>query len=72
MKLLLLSPCRDEHRRSPRALRIPQIALNIIASLTPSHYDVKILEEELEEVNLDEECDIVGISTMTANAPKAY
>jgi radical SAM superfamily enzyme YgiQ (UPF0313 family) len=72
MKLLLVSPCRDEHHRQPHALRIPQIALNIIASLTPSHYDAKIVEEELEEVNLDEECDIVGISTMTANAPRAF
>lgn len=72
MKLLLVSPCRDEHLRYPHALRIPQLALNIIASLTPSHYDVKIVEEELEEVNLDEECDIVGISTMTSNAPRAY
>jgi radical SAM superfamily enzyme YgiQ (UPF0313 family) len=72
MRLLLISPCRDEHRGYPHALRIPQIALNIIASLTPSHYDVKIVEEELAEVNLDEKCDIVGISTMTSNAPRAY
>lgn len=72
MKLLLVSPCQDEHLRSPRALRIPQIALNIIAALTPSHYEIKIVEEELEEIDLDEECDIVGISTMTSNAPRAY
>ncbi len=72
MKLLLVSPCRDENIRFARSLRIPQIALNIIASLTPLHYDIKILEEEIEEVDLDEECDIVGISTMTSNAPRAY
>lgn len=72
MKLLLVSPCRDENIRLAHSLRIPQIALNIIASLTPPHYDIKIVEEEIEEVNLDEECDIVGISTMTSNAPRAY
>jgi radical SAM superfamily enzyme YgiQ (UPF0313 family) len=72
MKLLLVSPCRDENIRYARSLRIPQIALNIIASLTPSNYEIKIVEEEIEEVNLDEECDIVGISTMTSNAPRAY
>lgn len=72
MKLLLVSPCQYEHRRFATALRIPQISLNIIAALTPSNYEVKIVEEELEKVNFDEDCDIVGISTMTANAPRAY
>ncbi len=72
MKLLLVSPCRDENIRFARSLRIPQIALNIIASLTPPNYEIKIIEEEIGEVNLDEECDIVGISTMTSNAPRAY
>jgi radical SAM superfamily enzyme YgiQ (UPF0313 family) len=72
MKLLLVSPCRDENIRFAHSLRIPQISLNIIASLTPSHYDIKIVEEEIEPVNFDEDCDIVGISSMTSNAPRAY
>lgn len=72
MKLLLVSPCQYENRRLSTSLRIPQIALNIIAALTPSNYEIKIVEEELENVNFDEDCDIVGISTMTANAPRAY
>jgi radical SAM superfamily enzyme YgiQ (UPF0313 family) len=72
MKLLLVSPCRDENIRFAHSLRIPQIALNIIASLTPANYEIKIVEEEIAEVNLDEDCDIVGISTMTSNAPRAY
>ncbi len=72
MKLLLVSPCQYEHRRLSFSLRIPQISLNIIAALTPSYYEIKIVEEELEDVNFDEDCDIVGISTMTANAPRAY
>ncbi len=72
MKLLLVSPCRDENIRFAHSLRIPQISLNIIASLTPPNYDIKIVEEEVGPVNLDEDCDIVGISTMTSNAPRAY
>src|SRR5271157_4922124 len=72
MKLLLVSPCQYEHRRLSFSLRIPQISLNIIAALTPYYYEIKIVEEELEQVNFDEDCDIVGISTMTANAPRAY
>ena len=72
MKLLLISPCQYEHRRLSNSLRIPQISLNIIAALTPPDYEIKIVEEELENINYDEDCDIVGISTMTANAPRAY
>ena len=64
MKLLLVSPCQYEHRRLSFSLRIPQISLNIIAALTPSYYEIKIVEEELEDVNFDEDCDIVGISTI--------
>ena len=72
MKLLLVSPCRDENIRFAHSLRIPQISLSIIASLTPPHYEIKVMEEEIEKINLDEDCDIVGISTMTSNAPRAY
>jgi len=72
MKLLLVSPCQYENRRFSNSLRIPQISLNIIAALTPYHYEIKIVEEELEDVNFGEDCDIVGISSMTANAPRAY
>jgi len=60
MKLLLVSPCQYEHRRFSNSLRIPQISLNIIAALTPTNYEIKIVEEELEDVNYDEDCDIVG------------
>jgi radical SAM superfamily enzyme YgiQ (UPF0313 family) len=51
---------------------IPQLALHILEGLTPPEHEVRIIEEEVEDVDLDEECDVVGISCMTANAPRAY
>ena len=51
---------------------MPQLALYILQGLTPSKHEVKIIEEEAEDVDLDEACDLVGISCMTANAPRAY
>lgn len=51
---------------------IPQLGLHLLAGLTPPEHEVKIVEEEVEDVNLDEPCDLVGISCMTANAPRAY
>jgi radical SAM superfamily enzyme YgiQ (UPF0313 family) len=72
MKILLISPCIDIDIKRPRFLMIPQLALHMIAGLTPPEHEVKIIEEEIDDINLDEECDLVGISCMTANAPRAY
>lgn len=72
MKILLVSPCRDLAARRSKFLMIPQLALHLLAGLTPPEHEVKIVEEEIEDINFDEECDLVGISCMTANAPRAY
>ena len=51
---------------------IPQLALHLLEGLTPPEHQTKIVEEESERLNIDEECDLVGISCMTSNAPRAY
>ncbi len=51
---------------------MPQLALYILQGLTPTEHDVKVIEEEAEDVDLEQACDLVGISCMTANAPRAY
>ena len=51
---------------------MPQLSLHILKGLTPEEYEVKIIEEEIRDVNFDEECDLVGLSCMTSNAPRAY
>jgi radical SAM superfamily enzyme YgiQ (UPF0313 family) len=72
MRVLLVSPCKDPDSRKPKYLMIPQLALHLIAALTPPDYEVKIVEEEIQDINLEEECDLVGLSCMTSNAPRAY
>lgn len=72
MKILLISPSIAPDIKTPTGLMIPQLALHILEGLTPLEYKVKTLEEELEPINLNESCDLVGISCMTANAPRAY
>jgi len=72
MKILLISPAVDPHKRTNKQLMIPPLALYILEGLTPPEHEVKIIEEEIEEINLNEVCDLVGISCMTANAPRAY
>jgi radical SAM superfamily enzyme YgiQ (UPF0313 family) len=51
---------------------IPQLALHLLEGLTPQEHEVTLVEEENEVLNLEEECDLVGISCMTSNAPRAY
>lgn len=72
MKILLISPTIDAEKRTNKGLMIPQLALYILEGLTPKEHEVKIIEEEVEEIDLDLEVDLVGISCMTANAPRAY
>lgn len=72
MKILLISPTIDAEKRTNKGLMIPQLALYIIQGLTPDKHEVKIIEEEADDVDLDEDCDLIGISCMTANAPRAY
>ncbi len=72
MKILIISPRVCPDTKTPTGLMIPQLALHILKGLTPSRHSVKVVEEENESVDLDDTCDLVGISCMTANAPRAY
>lgn len=70
MKILLISPVADPEIKTSEGLLIPQLALHILESLTPPEHEVKIVEEEMEDIDINEECDLVGISCMTSNAPR--
>ena len=72
MKILLITPSVCPETKTPGGLMIPQLALHMLEGLTPSSHSVKLVEEESEVVNVEEECDLVGISCMTSNAPRAY
>jgi radical SAM superfamily enzyme YgiQ (UPF0313 family) len=72
MKILLISPTIDSEHRTNKGLMMPQLALYILQGLTPPQHEVKIIEEEAENIDLEQECDLVGISCMTSNAPRSY
>ena len=48
------------------------MGLYVLEGLTPKEHEVKIVEEEMEDIYFDEDCDLVGISCMTTTAPRAY
>lgn len=71
MKILFISPCpRDERRH--KNLHIPQLSLPVLAGLTPPEHEIEIIEEPWDKINFDKKYDLVGITTMTATAPRAY
>lgn len=43
-----------------------------VAAAAPEGVTVRIVDEEVEPVDFDEDADVVGISLMTFNAPRAY
>jgi radical SAM superfamily enzyme YgiQ (UPF0313 family) len=53
-------------------LRFSVLGLTIVAGLTPSEHNVRIMDENVEPLDLDAPADLVGISFMTALAPRAY
>jgi radical SAM superfamily enzyme YgiQ (UPF0313 family) len=43
-----------------------------VAALTPREHEVRIVDENVEPLDFNAECDLVGITFMTALAPRAY
>ncbi|MGA2975876.1 MAG: radical SAM protein [Spirochaetia bacterium] len=74
MKILLVDPCKNASNvnRSRGVTRFPQISLRYISACTPPSHEVEIVEEEVRPIDFDADCDLVGITCMTANAPRAY
>ncbi|MCC7145452.1 MAG: B12-binding domain-containing radical SAM protein [Phycisphaeraceae bacterium] len=80
MKILLVLPAAESCRvTSPlvqpprrRMLRFSILPLTTVAALTPAEHAVAICDENVQPVDMDAEVDVVGISFMTALAPRAY
>ena len=75
MKLLLVQSSHLLHDGTvfnSRRLMYPGLALPIVAALTPRHYDIRLVNDYAEKVPIGEPFDLVGISAMTPQAPRAY
>jgi len=72
MKILLISPGRGPNIKQQKSVMMPQLALDLLAGLTPLEHAVTIVEEEYNAIDLDADCDLAGLSCMTSNAPRGY
>lgn len=55
-----------------RKTAVHPLALPTVAALTPDHYNIKIIDEEIEPINFKLKPDIVGITAMIPNISRAY
>jgi len=82
MKILLISPASGKWHRigrrklfNGRSFRFSMLSLLTVAGLCPEDAEVTIIDEQLDELPVagpDNVYDIVGITVMTATAPRAY
>ncbi|WP_243373153.1 radical SAM protein [Geotalea sp. SG265] len=73
MKLLLISPGWPKGRLwGELSFKFPSLSLAAIAAATPSHWDVSLCDENLEPVDFAAPADLVAITAMTPQAPRAY
>ena len=49
---------------------VPPLALVTVAALTPPKYEIKIVDEEVKEIDFDTPCDLVGITGYTHHTPR--
>jgi len=80
MKILLVFP-KIEHGASTHndkgswasiLFGYPIITLPYIAAITPKNHSVKIVNENYNTLNFDEDADLVAITTYTMTAPRVY
>jgi radical SAM superfamily enzyme YgiQ (UPF0313 family) len=80
MKILLVLPAGEQVRVTPDNPEVPRRAmlrfsvlpLTAVAALTPREHEVRIVDENVEALDFATDCNVVGITFMTALAPRAY
>jgi len=80
MKILLIFPSIEhgmttsKDKRSWRRIitGYPIITLPHIASITPKKHSVKIINENYDDIDFDEDVDLIGITSYTMTAPRVY
>lgn len=72
MKLHLIAPARSKKPYLFGKETFPPLGFMYLAAYTPREVEVRIINENLERIDFGELPDLVGITTMTATAARAY
>jgi len=79
MNILLIAPSSGKWRNVGRArlfngktFRFSLLSLLTVAAETPAGHEIRIVDEQFDDIPWDDPVDLVGITCMTALAPRAY
>lgn len=78
MRILLIYPhhAHDSHSFFTKLVKVfsypPKSAFEALADVTPQEHSIEIIDERFEKIDFEEDYDIIGISAMTNQAPRAY
>lgn len=75
MKILFIYPTRLDINNKPIKYKkafLPPLSLAILNGLTPSHHDVEIVNDIVEEINFSSDYDLIAITAMTAQIGRTY
>ncbi len=79
LKFVLINPAsplwraeRGKRPPSSRFFRFSMLPSLSVAASMPPYVETQIIDEEVEPINFETDADLIGISFMTYNAPRAY
>jgi len=80
LKFLLINPTAPEWRitngkrprKRTRIFRYSMLSSLYVAAAMPASVETRIVDEEVEAIDFTTDADLIGISFMTFNAPRAY
>ena len=72
MKLELIVPATHGNQGKPRKAILPPLGMAVVASLTPPDVEVSLTDENVAPINFQKEVDLVGITSLTSTAQRAY
>ena len=72
-RLLLIAPnVKNSLMTGGMMFRLPNLGLLRVAALTPPDWEVKIVDEKIEPLDLNQPADLIGITTMTTTVKRGY
>jgi radical SAM superfamily enzyme YgiQ (UPF0313 family) len=72
LKVELIVPATQENIRRRKKGLIPPLGLAMVAAVTPPEIEVSITDENVTDIDFQKEIELVGITALTATAPRAY
>jgi radical SAM superfamily enzyme YgiQ (UPF0313 family) len=67
-----VTTCKDKNSWRTIITGYPVITLPYLAAITPKKHNVKIVDENNQDIDFNEEADLVGITCYTMTAPRVY